>query len=118
MNGLLLADAFAHHVWATLRIIDACEPLTPEELGTIVPGTYGTILDTLRHTVAADVSYATLFTTEGPGEVDEEHADLPTLRGATEATGGAWAAVLRTELDPTVLITRHRDDGSTSTAPL
>jgi uncharacterized damage-inducible protein DinB len=118
MNGLLLDDAFAHHVWATLRIIDACDPLTPEQLDTIVPGTYGTIIDTLRHTVAADVSYATLFTTEGPGEVDEEHADVPTMRRAMEAMRAAWAAVLGTELDPTALITRHRDDGSTSTAPL
>jgi uncharacterized damage-inducible protein DinB len=31
---------------------------------------------------------------------------------------GAWSAVLRTELDPTAVVTRHRDDGSTSTAPL
>jgi uncharacterized damage-inducible protein DinB len=44
----LLDDAFAHHAWATTRLIDACLRLTPEQLATGVPGTYGSILETLR----------------------------------------------------------------------
>jgi hypothetical protein len=28
-----LADAFAHHVWATLRVIDACLPLVTGRIG-------------------------------------------------------------------------------------
>ena len=54
MTKSLLADAFDHHVWATLRVIDACLALTPEQLQTNVPGTYGSILDTVRHLVGAD----------------------------------------------------------------
>ena len=46
MNDSLLPDAFGHHVWASLRLLDACLPLTPEQLSTPVPGTYGSILDT------------------------------------------------------------------------
>ncbi|MCY7419541.1 MAG: hypothetical protein LH650_13840, partial [Chloroflexi bacterium] len=49
MNGALLRDAFGHHVWATLTLLDACARLTPEQLATTVPGTYGRILATLRH---------------------------------------------------------------------
>jgi hypothetical protein len=49
-----LSDAFAHHVWATLRLLDVCQELGPEQLETAVPGTYGSILDTMRHLVAAD----------------------------------------------------------------
>jgi len=48
MKRSLLADAFAHHVWATLRMIDACIGHTQEELATAVPGTYGSILDTIE----------------------------------------------------------------------
>jgi len=43
-------EAFAHHVWATLRLIDGCE-LSPEQLEAAVPGTYGSILETMRHLV-------------------------------------------------------------------
>ena len=48
MTATLLDDAFAHHVWATERLIDTCAALTPEQLRTPAPGTYGPILDTLR----------------------------------------------------------------------
>ena len=30
MTRSLLADAFGHHVWATLQLLDACLPLTEE----------------------------------------------------------------------------------------
>jgi uncharacterized damage-inducible protein DinB len=57
MNGSLLEDAFAHHVWATLRLVDACLALGPEQLGTAVPGTYGSILETMRHLIGGDSWY-------------------------------------------------------------
>ena len=44
-----LSDAFGHHVWATLRLLDVCQELDREQLETAVPGTYGSILDTMRH---------------------------------------------------------------------
>jgi uncharacterized damage-inducible protein DinB len=53
----LLQDAFAHHVWATQPQVDACLALSPQQLGTAVPGTYGSILETARHLVGADSSY-------------------------------------------------------------
>ena len=53
MSRTLLEDAFEHHVWATLRLIDTCLTLSPSELERAVPGTYGTILDTQRHVVGS-----------------------------------------------------------------
>ncbi len=61
-----LSDAFAHHVWATLRLLDVCQELGPEQLETAVPGTYGSILDTMRHLVAADSSYLFVSETHAP----------------------------------------------------
>src|SRR6202795_2872376 len=57
MPSPLLADAFGHHVWATIRLLDACTALDDAQLATIVPGTYGSIIDTLRHVVDGDVFY-------------------------------------------------------------
>lgn len=118
MNGSLLQDAFAHHVWATLQILDACAALTPEQLETTVPGTYGSIVDTLRHTVGADRSYLVLLSGGAVPPFDEDGATLAQLRDAMAADGPAWAAVLEGDLDPQAFVVRHRDDGSESGAPL
>ena len=114
----MLDDAFAHHVWASLRLIDACLPLSPEQLGTAVPGTYGSILDTQRHLVGADASY--LFVTSGgrTPQIDEDHMDLAELRTAMEGHGAAWSSLLGEDLDPDAVLVRHRDDGSETHAPI
>jgi uncharacterized damage-inducible protein DinB len=118
MSRPILADAFSHHVWATLQLIDACLPLTREQLASQVPGTYGSILDTLRHLVGADCSYLELLSGGTVTAIDEEAMDLPALRAAMAANGPVWAEVVAGDLDPDLVVVRHRDDGSESHAPL
>ncbi len=118
MNGSLLKDAFGHHVWATVTLIDACLELDPPQLETVVPGTYGSILETLRHTVGADASYLSVCSDGAVEEIDEASMDLPALRAAMIELGPAWEAYLSGELDPEVIVVRHRDDGTDSAAPL
>jgi uncharacterized damage-inducible protein DinB len=118
MNGSLLQDAFAHHVWATLRVLDACAALTPDQLETSVPGTFGSIIETLRHTVGADRSYLWVVAEGVLPEVDDASMDLPALRDVMAANGPAWAAYLAGDLDPQGFVVRHRDDGTESGAPL
>ena len=118
MNGSLLQDAFDHHCWATLKLLDACAALTDEQLATMVPGTYGTILDTLRHTVGADRSYLQVLGGEALPTFDEDHATVADLRRVMEEDEAAWRMSLARDMDPAAMVTRHRDDGSTSTAPL
>jgi uncharacterized damage-inducible protein DinB len=118
MSRPLLEDAFAHHVWATLRLVDACLALSPEQLGTPVLGTYGSILETARHLVGADSSY--LFTTTGERThpIDEDHMDLPELRAAMEGNGVAWSRLVGEDLNPDAVLVRRRDDGSETHAPM
>jgi uncharacterized damage-inducible protein DinB len=121
MDGAILRDAFGHHVWATLRLVDACLALTPEQLDTAVPGTYGSILATVRHLVAADAGYLHVLTDERIAEIDEideNVMDLGELRSAMETYGPAWESLLATDLDPQADVVRHRDDGTDSHAPL
>ena len=117
----LLRDAFAHHVWATLRVIDACDALSPEQLETAAPGTYGSIIGTIRHIVGADSWY--LFRTSGErttpiADGDEETMDLPALRSAMEAHAAAWPTVLAQDTDPDAMIVGRREDGSETHAPM
>lgn len=118
MSRSLLADAFGHHVWATLRLIDACLPLTPEQQAATVPGTYGSILDTLRHVVGGDASYLHVLTGGRVAEIDEESMALPELRTAMEAIGPAWEELVGRDLDSDAVVVRHRDDGTDSLAPM
>ena len=118
MTRSLLGDAFAHHVWATLRLMDTCQSLSPEQLGSGVPGTYGSILDTMRHTVGADSSYLFALTEGAHPVIDEDVMELAELRAVMEGNGAAWSALLARDLDPDVNVVRHRDDGSESHAPM
>lgn len=117
MTKSLLADAFNHHVWATLRVLDACLELSDEQLQTAVPGTYGSILDTARHIVGADTGYLFVLSGGQRPQVDEEQMDLPALRSVMAGNGPVWAALVARELDPDEVVVRHRDDGSESHAP-
>ena len=118
MSRSLLADAFGHHVWATLQLLDACLPLSPVQLDTTVPGTYGSILETVRHLIGADSSYLFVLTGGRVSEIDEARMDLRELRAAMEANRAAWASLLTQNLDPDSVVARHRDDGTDSQAPM
>jgi uncharacterized damage-inducible protein DinB len=121
MTRSVLDDAYGHHVWATLELIDACSSLSAEQLETSVTGTYGSILDTMRHLVGADRSY--LFVISGgraPLIDDEEESTmgLPDLRKVMEENGSIWPEVVAGHLDPDADYVRPQDDGSLSHAPL
>jgi len=116
MNRPALADAFGHHVWATVRVIEACELLTPEQLTAAVTGTYGPIMDTLRHLVAADRGYLSLLD-PSMANVEEATLDLATMRSIMHENDPAWQKLVANP-DVEIDVVRHRDDGSESHAPL
>ena len=99
-------------------LIDACLGLSPDQLGATVPGTYGSILETLRHLVGADSWY--LFVTSGGSGplIDEDRMDLPELQATMEGHGAAWSRLLAQDLDPDAVLVRRRDDGSETHAPI
>ena len=118
MSRPLLHDAFGHHIWATRRLIDACLALEPGQLETTVPGTYGSIIDTMRHLVGADCGYLSTLTGGRTPEIDEDQMDLAELRAAMEPNGAEWATLVAQDIDPDADVVRHRDDGTDSHGPL
>jgi uncharacterized damage-inducible protein DinB len=117
VGSSVLSDAFAQHVWATVRVLDACRDLTDEQLATTVPGTYGSIIVTLRHTVGADASYLNLLSGGKVKAIDEEDMSLDELRAAQASYADAWEELASSSTDPATDVVRHRDDGSESHAP-
>ncbi len=53
----ILPELFRHNLWANLRVFDACSKLSDEQLAAKIPGTYGTISDTLTHICGAEERY-------------------------------------------------------------
>jgi uncharacterized damage-inducible protein DinB len=102
MTRSLLDDAFKHHVWATEVLLDTCATLSPEQLQTTVPGTYGSIITTLRHLVASDRGYLRRLLPDAQLERINEDADLGVaqLRTAMVVDRDGWAKLLETDLDP------------------
>ena len=95
MTRHLLDDGFRHNAWATLRLIDLCGTLAPEQLAAPTPGTYGSIHETLRHIVSSDGWYLSFFRDEGVVRFDGD--DLPRvseLRAGTVSNGALWLEVL------------------------
>ncbi len=99
-----MEDAFAHHVWATLRLVDTCLALSPQQLETTVPGTYGSILDTLRHLIGSDAWDLFVATRDRASLIDEDDMHLSDLRAAMESHGPAWSRLLAQDLDPDAVL--------------
>jgi len=118
MTKSLLEDAFAHHIWATLRLIDACLALSPEQLDTAVAGTYGSILETMRHLVDGDSFYLFTMTGERAFLIDADRMDLPELRAAMEGNGAAWSRLLEEGPGPDEILREVDDDGYKRDAPI
>jgi uncharacterized damage-inducible protein DinB len=112
MTTTFLRDPFAHHVWATERLIDACSALTQDQLNAPAAGTYGSIIATLRHLVSSDRWYLTFFPGAGSTEEIDEEAEvsLAELRSAITANGEAWTRLLAAETDPERDVSEHGDD--------
>ena len=87
MTRSLLADAYGHHVWATLTLAGRLPDLDDKQLATDVPGTYGSILAIARHMVGADYGYLYALTGGTYPEIDEDTMSMADLRAAMERNG-------------------------------
>ena len=52
-----LAELFRYNRWANLRLIDACQGLTDEQLATRAPGTSGSIAELWTHLVGGQQTF-------------------------------------------------------------
>ena len=91
----VLRAMFAHHVWATTRLIDALEQLDPEHLDARIDGTYGSTTQTLTHLVNADERYLQRLVTPTLASIgDADTRPLPALRAEIQEHGDRWAGML------------------------
>ena len=119
MSSSLLEAAFAHHVWATTRLIDACLDLPVEDLETSVLGTRGPILETLRHLVLNDTFDLFVLSGDRAFDIDDEDLTLAEARVAMERNGTGWAAYISRSHDPDEMVHEvDKSDGFQRWAPV
>ena len=108
MSSSILADAFGHHIWANQLILDACAKLTPEQLATNVPGTYGSIESTLRHLVQADSFYLWVQNgSTGPLIKQEDTLSIAELRAANDGHAVGYRELLTGPQDADLDVAEH-----------
>ena len=91
-----LRELFRYNAWATLRLLDHCQSLPPSALHETAPGTYGSVLATLVHLLAAEQSYLSRVAGEPASVPVREGMEPPLaqLRAAAEELAPRWQALL------------------------
>lgn len=89
----MVAEFLYYNRWANLQLIDACSALTPEQLASSAPGTYGSIYDTLKHIIQAESRYYRRLTgiTLDPPFSWEDAPQLSEIRPYAEQVSSALA---------------------------
>jgi uncharacterized damage-inducible protein DinB len=101
-----LAEPLRHNAWATLELLSTARALAPEQLAATVPGSFGSILATLQHVVAAEGFYQSLVTGHWPAWrwPADQPADLDTLERAARESAAFWEHFVTRPHDPARLV--------------
>lgn len=114
-----LIDAFRHSAWATDLVLTTCQGLTDEQLNATVSGTFGSIINTLRHLVAADANYYRRLSGETVDWYSDaiESADVATLATHADDMAGRWQRFLATPFDAERTFVIPWDEGTERDVP-
>lgn len=95
MNDIL-HDLARHNTWATCQLIRFCERLDEAVITTMIPGTYGSILETFRHIIDAELLYLSRITDRWPELpwTPGDSASLETLYVRAGMLGAALEAIV------------------------
>ncbi|MBP6785988.1 MAG: DinB family protein [Candidatus Promineofilum sp.] len=94
-----LVAILRQHLWANLRMLDACAALNEEQLSATMLGTYGPIGKTLSHIFRGEQGYLIDMTGREPGDLmrrelrPDDEFDLQALRAHALETGEAFIAI-------------------------
>lgn len=61
-----ITEFIRYNNWANEQILEICAKLNDEQLNAPIPGGYGSIRDTLEHTIRAEAGYVMLLTGSRP----------------------------------------------------
>ncbi|MEJ7762790.1 MAG: DinB family protein [Thermomicrobiales bacterium] len=83
--GAILGRMFDHHIWANLRLIDACDGVEDRVLDATLPGMVGSIREMWVHIVINDQHYLSSLTQSPPSPPITSGAGFPGFGAIREA---------------------------------
>jgi uncharacterized damage-inducible protein DinB len=105
-----LLTLYRHMTWATLQVIEFCQGLDDAHLDATVPGTFGTVRETLAHLVGAEEGYLSRITdTPRPQPRPDATTPLAELAARIRRMGPEWERVVQDDSLPGS--ERTTDDG-------
>src|SRR5215218_6565665 len=117
--GHALHDLAKHNAWATAQVLTFCQGLDESALESTTPGTYGTIIQTLRHVINSEMSYLfrlTGFWSDRPWQGDDA-AGLDVLTERAAVLAAAWDRFLENDVDTERLGEARGDNGEVFAVP-
>ena len=119
MPNTALAEMYRHNLWSTMRLLDACEKLTDEQLDVTMPGTFGSIRATLLHWLRNEDRYVSFLQGEQPNprlKVDP-FPGFDALRASAERSGTDLVEIAETLQEDPILRTMS-DEGEQVELPI
>lgn len=109
-----LNDSVRHNAWATTQVLEFCRGLDEHILDETVPGTYGTIIATLRHTIACEIDSLDRLLGREPGNPWQAvtTAGLDVLMEHAALLATTWEEFLAGELDGDHPLPPHEGDNT------
>jgi uncharacterized damage-inducible protein DinB len=89
-----LPDFFKYHLWANLRLLDACRRLSDAQLDATAKGTFGSVRETLMHMLTAEEGYARTLTGEMPTPPLKELTAFPGFDELRQRAKGSGEALI------------------------
>lgn len=106
------SDIVRHNNWATEQVLAYCRKLDQSALNATAPGTYGTIIEILRHILDAESAY--LFTINGRAPAFPwrrgEAAGLDVLSERASLLAAGWEQLLADGVDDERIVDDEGDD--------
>ncbi|MEX1158462.1 MAG: DinB family protein [Thermomicrobiales bacterium] len=114
-----LIDLFQHSAWATREVCRVCQGLSEAQLEAIAPGTYGSVIATLRHLVSAEAGYCRRLTGDEPVwyERARQSPSLDELAGYTDDLAARWEQFLTVPFDAERMFVIPWHDGTQRNVP-
>ena len=115
-----LDDLVRHNAWANQQVITCCRGLGEATLNAPLPGTYGPIIDTLRHSIDSEMSYLARLLAVEPTYLwpRGEAVGIAVLAERVAVLATAWEHFLASGVDLERRMTAYGDDPKVYTVPI
>src|SRR6266852_2408402 len=111
-----LSDFFKFNLWANQRMLEVCEKLSEEQLDETINGTFGSIRETLKHTLGAEEGYTRTLTGSYPTTPAIREGEIlptfPELHERVQASGEALIQYANQVTPPELAEILHLDGGT------